>query len=118
MANKNESRQAAGEKPPTATPIIEKETPVSQVKVDSKLLPKKVGASIAHKKKVVSIGARWAMRKITQEEATDEMRSLLADEENLTATVNDLREFSAALVIRFRTMAVEVLPTVKNEKDS
>ena len=111
------SRQKKGEMPPTATPIKE-EKPVLQVRVDKKLLPKKVGATTNHKKKIVSIGARWAMRKISQVEATDEVRALLADEENMTATISDLREFAAALVIRFRTMAVEVLPTVKNEREN
>ena len=95
------SRRKPGETPPTTPADLDRITgqprdqAVTTVKVNPKLIPKLNRTGIIENKKIISIGARIATRRLTEEAAQGELKELLSNVKpaDLFATSSELVDF-------------------------
>lgn len=116
------SRKKPGETPPT-TPVGQsretgqpRDQAVTTVKVNPKLIPKLNRTGLMENKKIISIGARIATRRLTEEAAQGELKELLDNVKlvDLTATASELVDFAARASLAYRRLAMNLIPAARN----
>ncbi len=117
------SKQKKGKSPPTTKPGLSRETgqpreeAVSTVKVNQKLIPKinRIGAD--EKKKIFSIIARITTRRMTEEEAQAEIKTMLRNVKpaNVYAVAQEIIDFTARITLAARRVAATLTPAARNQ---
>ena len=115
-------KKKVGRQPPTTKPKTSRETgqpmrkPVSTIKVDHKLIPKLHCIGTEEKRKLISIMTRLTTRRIADEDAEAELKSLLKQVEpaKLNAVAYECVDFMARIALDSRKMAQVLIPQVRN----
>ena len=116
------TKKKVGRQPPTTKPKMSRETgqpmrkPVSTVNVDPKLIPKLHCIGTEEKRKLISIMTRLTTRRIADEEAEAELKSLLKQVEpaKLNAVAYECVDFMARIALDSRKMAQVLIPQARN----
>lgn len=116
------SRRKKGERPPTTPPNSGRESgrqrdlSVSVVPQDQNMIPKTTRIGMDEKKKLISIGARMATKRISEEEAQAEVKAMLhpaTSQTELYALENELIDFTAYATLCYRKVAGVLIPQAR-----
>ena len=121
------SRRKNGERPPTTSPGSSRESgrrrdeAVSVIPQDQSMIRKAISIGMVQKKTIISIGARMATKRITEEEAQAEVKSMLrqaSSQTELYALENELVDFTAYATLCYRKMAGVLIPQARKTLQS
>ncbi len=121
------SRRKKGERPPTTLSGSSRESgrrrdgAVSVVPQDQSMIRKAISIGMAEKKTLISIGARMATKRITEEEAQAEVKSMLrqaSSHTELYALENELVDFTAYATLCYRKVAGVLIPQARKTLQS
>ena len=124
---KSTSRRKKGERPPTTAPGSSRESgrgrdqAVSVVPQDQSMIRKATSIGLDEKKKLISIGARLATKRITEEEAQAEVKAMLrhaSSQTELYAMENELVDFMAYATLCYRKVAGVLIPQARKTLQS
>ncbi len=121
------SRRKKGERPPTTPPGNSRESgrqrdqSVSVVPQDQSMIRKVARIGMDEKKKLISIGARMATKRISDEEAQAEVKVMLrqaSSQTELYALENELVDFTAYATLQYRKVAGTLIPQARKTLQS
>ncbi len=124
---KSTSRRKKGEHPPTTAPGSSweegrgRDQAVSVIPQDQSMIPKVTRIGMDEKKKLISIGARMATKRITEEEAQAEVKTMLREASSQTelyALENELVDFTAYATLCYRKVAGVLIPQARKTLQS